>query len=473
MTPIVVIIGRPNAGKSTLFNRLTGKRLALVEPTPGLTRDWREEPARLGRLRFRLRDTPGLEESAEGTVEAAMRRQTERALADADLALLLFDARTGLTPLDRHFAQWLRETGKPVILIANKCEGQIGKSGAVEGYALGWGAPLMVSAEHGDGMGALHDALAEAFLALAESGGETSEEDPGAGATESRGVETGDVPDEEEERGPLKLAIAGRPNVGKSTLVNRLIGEERLLTGPEPGMTRDAIAIDWSWKGRAVRLVDTAGLRRRAQVTERLERMSAAETARAIRLAEVVVLVIDATVMLERQDLSIARHVVEEGRALVICANKWDLVDDPEAQIQTLRHRLEQSLPQSRGVAWITVSALTGQNLDLLMKAVLKTHGLWNRRIGTGALNRWFAEVQEAHPPPAVSGRRLKLRYLTQVKARPPTFVLFTTRPEAIPASYLRYLENALRDRFGLGGVPLRILLRAGKNPYHSKRQGS
>lgn len=445
MTATVAIIGRPNVGKSTLFNRLVGKRLAIVEKTPGVTRDWQEGTGHLGELEFRLLDTPGLEVARAGTIEAAMRVQAEAALAQADVALMLFDARAGVTPLDGHFAGWLRACGIPVIVIANKCESSVGKAGALEGFSLGLGDPVMVSAEHGVGMEGLSDALREA-LAPFETDAQWEVAD--------------------EDTGPLRLAVVGRPNVGKSTLVNGLIGSERMLTGPEPGITRDAVPVDWDYGGRAVRLVDTAGLRRRSNVTGLLERLSVTETERAIRLAELVVLVVDATVMLERQDLAIAAKVVEEGRALVIAANKWDLVDDPDGALSKLRDRLETSLPQVKGIATVTISALTGRNLDRLMAAVFKTYELWNTRIPTGELNRWLEALVARHPPPAAGGRRLRLRYITQAKARPPTFILFTGRPQQVSASYLRYLENGLRDAFGLAGVPLRVIPRAGRNPY-------
>jgi GTP-binding protein len=452
MTTTVAIIGRPNVGKSTLFNRLVGKHLAIVEPTPGVTRDWQEGTGRLGDIEFRLLDTPGLEDARKGTIEAAMRRQAEAALAQADVALMVFDARAGVNPLDVHFAGWLRESGISVIVVANKCESALGKAGALEGFSLGLGDPVMVSAEHGIGLEGLSDALREA-LAPFEADAEGAFSDAGWGA-------------EEDDSGPLKLAVVGRPNVGKSTLVNALIGSERMLTGPEPGVTRDAVPVDWEYDGNAICLVDTAGLRRRANVTEKLERLSVTETERAIRLAELVVLVLDATVMLERQDLAIARNVVEEGRALVIAANKWDLVEDPDDALNMLRDRMETSLPQVKGIATVTLSALTGRNLDRLMAAVFKTYELWNTRIPTGALNRWLEALVSRHPPPTVGGRRLRLRYITQVKARPPTFILFTGRPQQIPASYLRYMENGLREAFGLAGVPLRLIPRAGRNPY-------
>lgn len=461
MIATVAILGRPNVGKSTLFNRLVGKRLAIVEPEPGVTRDWKEGEAQLAGVRFRLLDTPGLEDAKAGTIEASMRVQAERALALADVALLVFDGREGITPLDSHFANWLRTTGKPVIIVANKSEGREGLARAMEGFSLGLGEPVAISAEHGEGMAALYEALAPYI----EPGGLDDK-------TAITGDFDGLVDDGEEEvpTGPLRLAIVGRPNVGKSTLVNCLLGEERVLTGPEPGVTRDAIPVDWSHDGRPVRLVDTAGLRRRSQVIARIERMSVEATERAVRLAEVVVLVVDSTVMLERQDLTIARHVVEEGRALVIAANKWDLIDDPAAALALLNDRIERSLPQIKGVPTVTVSALTGANKDRLMRAVFRAYEVWNKRVPTGELNRWLADLTERHPPPAVRGRALRLRYMTQTKARPPTFVLFASRPDSVPDSYLRYVENGLRRDFGLDGTPIRISLRGSDNPYAPDR---
>ncbi len=461
MIATVAILGRPNVGKSTLFNRLVGKRLAIVEPEPGVTRDWKEGEAQLAGVRFRLLDTPGLEDAKAGTIEASMRVQAERALALADVALLVFDGREGITPLDSHFANWLRTTGKPVIIVANKSEGREGLARAMEGFSLGLGEPVAISAEHGEGMAALYEALAPYI----EPGGLDDK-------TAITGDFDGLVDDGEEEvpTGPLRLAIVGRPNVGKSTLVNCLLGEERVLTGPEPGVTRDAIPVDWSHDGRPVRLVDTAGLRRRSQVIARIERMSVEATERAVRLAEVVVLVVDSTVMLERQDLTIARHVVEEGRALVIAANKWDLIDDPAAALALLNDRIERSLPQIKGVPTVTVSALTGANKDRLMRAVFRAYEVWNKRVPTGELNRWLADLTERHPPPALRGRALRLRYMTQTKARPPTFVLFVSRPDSVPDSYLRYVENGLRRDFGLDGTPIRISLRGSDNPYAPDR---
>jgi GTP-binding protein len=452
MALTVAIVGRPNVGKSTLFNRLIGKRLALVDDTPGVTRDRREGRGRLGDLEFTLFDTAGLEEAKAGSLSARMTEQTRRAVAEADLVLFLIDARAGVTPQDEHFARLLRRGRAPVLLLANKSEGRAGAAGAAEAYRLGLAEPIAISAEHGEGLADLYDrmaALAPAKAADAE-GNNLEEEQP----------------EEEQQRGPLQLAIVGRPNVGKSTLVNRLIGEERLLTGPEAGITRDAIAVDWEWQGRPLRLVDTAGLRRRAKVEAKLEKLSAADTLRAIRFAEVVVLVLDAEQGLEKQDLTIASLVAEEGRALVIAANKWDAVGDKTAAKRQLRDRVETSLPQVKGLPVVTLSALTGRNLDELLKAVFEAHAAWNRRVPTAQLNRWLEEATAAHPPPAVSGRRIRLRYMTQVKARPPTFALFASRAEALPESYLRYLVNGLREAFDIQGVPVRLNLRKTKNPY-------
>ena len=446
MSLTVAIVGRPNVGKSTLFNRLVGKRLALIDDSPGLTRDRREGEARLGDLRFTAIDTAGLEEAPAEALEARMRAQTEHAVADADVALFLIDARAGVTPLDEHFADWLRGKGKPVIAVANKCESTAGQAGMLEVYGLGLGEPVAVSAEHGQGMDALYEALA-----------------PHAG---DAAVDAPDeTPGEAPER-PLKLAIVGRPNVGKSTLVNRLLGEERVLTDTKAGITRDAVHIPWTYEGRAIGLVDTAGLRRKARVTDGPEALSGGDAVRALRFAEVVVLVLDAEAPLEKQDLTIARTTLEEGRALILAVNKWDLVKDREAAQRRIGDRLQTSLPQARGVPVVPLSALTGRGMGRLMPAVLKAHEAWNRRIPTGQLNRWLEEVCENHPPPLAAGRRIRLRYMTQAKARPPTFVIFASRPKGLPESYLRYLVNGLRETFDLPGVPLRIHLRKGKNPY-------
>ncbi len=440
---VIAIVGRPNVGKSTLFNRLVGRREAIVDDRPGVTRDRREGAASLGGVEFTVVDTAGLEDAPAGALEAAMRRQTEAALAGADAALFLIDARAGVTALDRHFAAWLRRGTAPVVLAANKAESARGMEGAFEAYELGFGAPVAMSAEHGEGLAGLYEALAPFLEAQAP------EEDG-----------------EDEAEGPLKLAIVGQPNVGKSTLINRLLGEDRLLTGPEPGVTRDAIAVDWVWKGRPVRLVDTAGLRRRARVQDRIERLSAADSDRAIRFAEVVVLLLDAEDGLERQDLAIAARTIEEGRALVLAANKWDLVGEAREALGALRDRIETSLPEVRDVPLLTVSALSGRGIDRLVRTAFESREVWSRRIPTGALNRWLQEALAAHPPPVVKGRRLKLRYAAQVKRRPPTVAIFGSRPAALPASYVRYLANGLRRDFDLPGVPIRILLRAAANPY-------
>jgi len=457
----VAIVGRPNVGKSTLFNRLVGRRLALVDDTPGVTRDRREGDARLYDLDFLAIDTAGLEDVRDASLEARMRAQTERAVAEADLALLVVDARAGITPLDRHFADWLRRGRTPVVLVANKCEGTAGEAGWLEAFDLGLGEPVPISAEHGLGMGDLHEALRGHLPAPREVPGAAAGEET---AGEPIGTEPGAAAE------TLQLAIVGRPNVGKSTLVNRLIGEERLLTGPEAGITRDAIAVDWRYRDRALRLIDTAGLRRRARATEKVEKLSAGDTRRAIDFAQVVVLVIDAEMPMEKQDLVIARQVVDEGRALVIAVNKWDLALDCEATIRAVRDRLTRSLPQVQGVPVVMLSALRGQNLDRLMTAVFGAYEVWNRRVPTAALNRWLTEIVAAHPPPAPGGRRIRLRYITQAKTRPPGFVVFCSRPAGLPDSYLRYLENALRRDFDLPGTPIRIALRKGENPYAARR---
>ena len=443
MTFTVAIVGRPNVGKSTLFNRFVGGRHALVDDLPGVTRDRREGEGALGPLRFKVIDTAGLMESAPGSLDQRIQAQTALAAESADVTLLVVDGRAGITPDDKHFAQQLRRYGGAVVLIVNKCEGHAGDAGFYEAHALGMGEPLALSAEHGDGLSELYDALAPF-----EPGGDAA-------------ADSEDDPDK-----PLQLAIVGRPNAGKSTLLNRLVGEERTITGPEPGITRDAIAVAWNYKGRAVNLVDTAGMRRRAKVVQRLEKLSVDDSLRVIRMAEVVVLMVDAEMALERQDLIIAKLVADEGRALVIAVNKWDLIGDLRAARDEFVHRLEDSLPQIKGVPVVTLSALRGDGVDKLMPAVFRIHKLWNQRIPTGKLNRWFDGVVEAHPPPMAQGRRIKLRYITQVKARPPTFAIFVSQPKALPEAYQRYLVNQLRDSFKLGGVPIRLLLRAGKNPY-------
>jgi len=442
MSFAVAILGRPNVGKSTLFNRLVGRRLALVNNTPGLTRDRREGEGRIADLGFRVIDTAGLEEAAPASLEGRMRAHTERALAVADVALLVVDAREGVTEADRHFAGWLRRSGKPVVLVANKTEGRATLPGIGEAYRLGLGDPVPLSAEHGEGLAELYERLRP--FAVGQS------------------FDTVTV---ERERS-LQLAIVGRPNVGKSTLANRLIGQDRLLTGPEAGITRDAIAVDWVWRERPIRLVDTAGLRRRPRVEGKLEELSVGDALRAIRYAETVILVLDALQPFERQDLTIARLVADEGRALVLAASKWDAVAEPAAVLQQLRDRASISLPQLQGVALVPVSGLTGFGLDAMMAAVGAADEVWNRRVTTAGLNRWLAAVQERHPPPLVARRRLRLRYIAQVNTRPPSFALFASKPGELPVSYRRYLVNALRQDFDLPGTPIRMMLRKGKNPY-------
>ncbi|MBV8889457.1 MAG: ribosome biogenesis GTPase Der [Alphaproteobacteria bacterium] len=442
MSLTVAIIGRPNVGKSTLFNRLVGRRLALVDDRPGVTRDRREGQGRIADLEFRVIDTAGLEEAAPDTLAGRMQAQTARSLDAADVALLLIDARQGVTAADCQFGNWLRRSGKPIVVVANKAEGRAPLAGVGEAYVLGLGDPVAISAEHGEGLGDLYQRLALFARSAAEEAAPTSGEKP------------------------LQLAIVGRPNVGKSTLANRLLGEERLLTGPEAGLTRDAIAVEWAWQGRPVRLVDTAGLRRRQRVEGRLEQLSVGDALRAIRFAETAILVLDALQPFERQDLTIANLVADEGRALVLAANKWDVVAGREAVMRRLRDRITASLPQLQGIALVPVSGQTGFGLDALMQAVFAAHGVWNRRVPTGALNRWLAAMQERHPPPLVAGRRLRLRYITQVNNRPPTFACFASRPGELPESYRRYLVNALRQDFDLPGVPIRLMLRKGDNPY-------
>jgi GTP-binding protein len=454
MTATVAIVGRPNVGKSTLFNRLAGRKLALVDDRPGVTRDRREGDARLGGLHFRIIDTAGLDEAAAGSLAARMSAQTERGIAEADVCLFMIDARAGLTPLDRHFAGLVRRAGKPVILIANKAEGGAGKSGLYEAYALGLGEPVALSAEHGEGLGELYDRLEAAIAApqawvdAGPDGGEGDEEEADARTR------------------PLRLAILGRPNAGKSTLVNALVGEERMLTGPEPGITRDAIALEWRFEGKPVTLWDTAGLRRKSRVNEKLEKLAVSDALRAVRFAEVVVLVLDAAQALEKQDLQLVDHAAREGRAVVIVINKWDLVEDRAAARRDLDEAVATHLPQITGVPVVYVSGLTGEGLKRLMAAVFKCYQVWNRRVPTSRISRWLEAMVERHPPPAPGGRRIRLRYMTQVSARPPTFAIFGSRVDALPESYKRYLVNRLREDFDLPGVPIRLHLRAGKNPY-------
>ena len=458
MSFTIAIIGRPNVGKSTLFNRLVGQKLALVDDQPGVTRDRREGAARLGDLQFTVIDTAGLDEGAKGSLTARMQEQTEAAIGLSDALMFVIDARAGLTPTDRAFADFVRRANKPVVLVANKSEGRQGEAGAVEAYALGLGEPIQISAEHGEGMSDLYDAL-RALMP------EPMEEDEGLDNEDIVGT------DADLAKRPIRVAVVGRPNAGKSTLINRLLGEERLLTSAEAGTTRDSIAVEIDWKGREFRVFDTAGLRRRSRIEEKLEKLSVADALRAVRFAEVVVLMVDAQHKFEEQDLRIADLIEREGRALVIAVNKWDLMGTKSGAISALRAEADRLLPQVKGAPVVAVSGLLGEGIDRLMDAIEAAYAVWNKRVPTAALNRWFEQASAANPPPAVSGRRLKLNYITQAKARPPSFVLFCSRADAVPQSYLRYLVNSLREHFGLPGTPVRISLREKANPFAHKRR--
>jgi len=450
MSFTIAIIGRPNVGKSTLFNRLVGQKLALVDDQPGVTRDRREGLGRLGDLEFTIIDTAGLDSGPRGSLTARMQEQTEAAIAAADALMFVVDARAGLTPNDRAFADFARRANKPVVLLANKSEGKQGETGIAESYALGLGDPIGISAEHGEGLGDLYDALRELMPEpieddLDEDGIEDENDDPTR---------------------PIRVAVLGRPNAGKSTLINHLLGEERLLTSPEAGTTRDSIAVDVEWKGRKLRVFDTAGLRRRSRIDDKLEKLSVSDALRAVRFAEVVVLVMDAQNRFEEQDLRLADLVEREGRALVLAVNKWDLMERAPGMIGRLRENADHLLPQVRGAPLVAISGLMGEGTDRLIEAIEKAYATWNKRIPTSALNRWFEQATRNNPPPAVSGRRLKLNYVTQTKARPPSFVVFCSRADAVPQSYLRYLTNTLREAFDLPGTPVRITLREKANPF-------
>ncbi|MBW9115258.1 ribosome biogenesis GTPase Der [Rhizobium cauense] len=472
MSFTVAIVGRPNVGKSTLFNRLVGKKLALVDDTPGVTRDRRPGDARLMGLNFTIIDTAGLERAEAESLQGRMRAQTEAAIDEADISLFVVDAKFGLTPVDKELAEMLRRRGKPVVLVANKAEAKGSDGGFYDAYTLGLGEPVPISAEHGQGMLDLRDAIVDAIG-----------KDRAYPPKEDVAVTNVDLPAEMEEdeeyepeyddTKPLRVAIIGRPNAGKSTLINRFLGEDRLLTGPEAGITRDSISVEWDWHGRTIKMFDTAGMRRKARVTEKLEKLSVADSLRSIRFAETVVIVFDSTIPFEKQDLQLVDLVIREGRAAVLAFNKWDMIEEPQAVLADLREKTERLLPQARGIRAVPISGQTGRGLDKLMQSIIDTDRVWNKRISTARLNRWLEQTQVQHPPPAVSGRRIKLKYMTQVKARPPAFMISCTRSDALPESYTRYLINGLRNDFDMPSVPIRIHYRSPDNPYESKKKRS
>jgi GTP-binding protein len=455
MSFTVAIIGRPNVGKSTLFNRLVGRRLALVDDEPGVTRDRREGEGKLGDLTFRVIDTAGLERADDESLSARMQAQTAAAMAQADAVLFLVDARAGAAPDDRTFADLVRKSGKPAILVVNKSEGRAAEAGVLDAYALGLGDPVAISAEHGEGLAGLYDALRAALPAATATAASKAPAVPGAAADER----------------PIRIAVVGRPNTGKSTLINRLLGDDRLLTGPEPGITRDAIAVDLQWRGHRVRIHDTAGLRRRARITEKLEKLSVADTLGAVRFADVAIVLVDAQTPFEEQDTRIVDLIEREGRAIVIGINKWDLIKPPPGALARLRETTDRILPQVKGVPVVAFSARTGAGLDRLMSAVFESYAVWNRRAPTAALNRFLEQAVTANPPPAAGGRRPRLDYITQPKARPPTFVVFASRASALAETYRRYLVNGLRERFALPGTPIRLMLRTKSNPYANRKK--
>ncbi len=468
MKPEVIIIGRPNVGKSTLFNRLVGKKLALVDDQPGVTRDRRMGDAEVAGMTFTVVDTAGWEDEDANTLPGRMRMQTEVSIEGADAAMFVVDARAGLTPLDEEIARWLREQEVPVVLVANKAEGKAGEAGVLESYSLGLGDPVPLSAEHGEGIADLFGALWPIIGTKSEAAEEAAKFELSEG--------------DEAPLGPLKLAIVGRPNAGKSTLINRLLDEDRLLTGPEAGITRDSIAIDWQWTDpkagpdddgeREIRLIDTAGMRKKRNVTEKLEKLSVADARRAVDFAEVVVLLLDATQGLEHQDLKIADMVLQEGRALIIAINKWDIAENASSLFNGIRGALDDGLAQVRGLPLFAVSAKSGKGLDDMLRAAFEIRESWSKRVPTAALNRWFDDAMAANPPPAPGGRRIKLRYITQAGTRPPRFVVFGTRLESLPTSYERYLVNSIRKHLGFEAVPVRVVLKSPKNPYNANRGG-
>lgn len=465
--PRIALIGRPNVGKSTLFNRMAGRKLAIVNNTPGVTRDWREADATILGRDIKIIDTAGLEESFDDSIQGRMRRQTEQAIDACDVAVFMIDGRAGVTPMDEHFAQFVRRRDIPVIVAMNKCEGQKGMETLGEAYRLGLGEAIPVSAEHNEGIAVLYDAVLDRCKDLffdTDANDDMQEDEIFAEVEE--GDEDFELEIEEDDTRPIKVAIVGRPNAGKSTLVNTLLGTDRVMVGPEAGITRDAIAVDWEYEGRAFTLVDTAGLRRRTKVTHDIEIASAEDTYRAIRLAQIVVLVLDGTLSLDKQDLMIASHVIEEGRGLVIAINKWDIQDEKDETLQRFRDRIERSLSQLPDVPVVTLSALKGKKIDKLMDRMMTVYANWNKRISTGKLNRWLEGVESRHPAPMAHGRPNRLRYIAQIKTRPPTFALWVSRPKDLPDSYKRYVINTLREDFGIAQVPIRVMLRTSKNPY-------
>lgn len=480
MTVTVAIVGRPNVGKSTLFNRLVGRKIALVDDTPGVTRDRREAEGHIADLSFRILDTAGYEDVSDGSLEDRMRQQTEMAVHEADVILFMIDARAGVMPLDQRFAQVLRKAGKQVHLVGNKAESKAAEHGLVEAFKLGFGEAIALSAEHGLGLSELYS-IVSAAIDKAAADKAASDAETAGDLDQLPDVDVDITPDMLEGEGDeatlrwnprryLNVAIVGRPNAGKSTLVNRMVGTDRVLVGPEAGITRDSILVPWEWEGRVINLVDTAGIRRRSRVNEKLEKLAVGDSLRSIQYAEVVVLLLDATIPFEKQDLALADLVEREGRAMVIALNKWDLIEDKNAALAELRLECERLLPQLRGVPLVTLSGLTGRNIDKLMEAIFKIERTWNSHISTAKLNRWLGDMIDSHPPPAVSGRRVKLRYMTQAKTRPPSFIIFSSRPEAVPTSYQRYLANGLRDSFEMPGTPIRLWLRGNtKNPYDTK----
>ena len=465
MNGIVAIIGRPNVGKSTLFNRLIGRRHALVDDTPGVTRDRRQGEAKISDLQFTIFDTAGLESNDKAFLTKRMRDQTEVAVQEADIVILMVDAKMGITPDDMELCRWLRRKKNDIILVANKCESNASESGILEAFNLGLGEPVVISAEHGLGMANLYAALRLQEQKLIEK-----DKTPPSHAEIQHDISKVSADSDnfpvEKDREILRLAIVGRPNVGKSTLINALLGQNRVLTGPEAGITRDSIQIEWQWKKKTLHLFDTAGLRRKSRVANKLERASGNDTWRAVRFAHVVVLVVDASMMLERQDLNIARLVIEEGRSLLIAVNKWDLIRNKNKAVKELQRRVKTSLPQVKDIPYVPISALEKTNLDMMIEKCFVVYDVWNQRVPTAKLNRWFEAIVQRHPPPLVQGRRLKLRYITQIKTRPPSFACFCNQPDQVPESYKRYVVNELRKQFTLPGVPIRLLMKTSKNPY-------